>query len=388
MINEKITSPLAKHPNLFQRIVAEINTEIYEEYGISFSYEKICRKLKLEDLYFLESVVASADIAKNGFQRRQDTFEFTRAKWLNSYIACEQMLNGKFKPRFYKKRTINERGKQRKIRPPHFDCKVIQKILSNLSLRPTLEHSMIWHNNASICGRGTGKLYEDVLKHINRALKRYGRDGVIVLTDFSGYFASIDREGLLKERLSKLIEDKRLVDFVISLDDGEEGLSLGNETSQIPASDFASPIDHYFKDRLALKIYNRYMDDTLAVLKSESEADRYIVLYKKQAEKHKLKLKPEKIKKIRLGESFVFCKERFVFDGKEYYRLPNPKAVRNIKHKTEIYKNLVKEEKITKGKAMSDIKGMTNSLEKHPNTRKVVKEIKDMIKDAGFAWWD
>ena len=62
--------------------------------------------------------------------------------------------------------------------------------------------------------------------------------------------------------------------------------------------------------------------------------------------------------------------------------------MRNIKHKTEIYKNLVKEEKITKGKAMSDIKGMTNSLEKHPNTRKVVKEIKDMIKDAGFAWWD
>ena len=70
---------------------------------------------------------------------------------------------GKFVPKYYAKRTIIERGKAREIVPPTFECKVVQKVFCEYVLRQLFEHKMIRSNYASIKGRGTTQLYEDVL---------------------------------------------------------------------------------------------------------------------------------------------------------------------------------------------------------------------------------
>ena len=304
---------MPKHPNRFQRLVRDIDKEIYEEYGVRFAFEKYARKLPLKAFYTLESIVISALIAACGFRRRKDTQYFLSGLWYHAWLLNKKFHEGKFKPGFYQKRQINERGKPRDIKPPQFECKTMQKVISNLLLRPTLEHVMVYHNNASVCARGIDKTYEDVLDNLNRALKVYGKDGVIVLIDFAGYFASIDREGRLRNWYLILFSDPAVAEFLIAFDKGEDGLTLGNETSQIPASAFPSPIDHYFKDKLQVKFFERYMDDTNAILANDIEADHFIALYRIQAEKQGLATTKvengkmiDKICKIPLGQDITF----------------------------------------------------------------------------------
>ena len=43
--------------------------------------------------------------------------------------------------------------------------------------------------------------------------------------------------------------------------DDPRGVGLGSQVSQNIALDFASPIDHYIKDKLGVRGYARYMDD-------------------------------------------------------------------------------------------------------------------------------
>lgn len=392
--DEEFTRPLPKHPNRFQWLVHDVDKEIYEEYGIRFAFEKYARYLSLDSFYTLESIVIAALIAACGFRRRKDTQFFLSGLWYHSWLLNRKFHKGKFKPGFYKKRQINERGKPRDIKPPQFECKVMQKVVSNLLLRPTLEHEMIYHNNASVCARGIDKTYEDVLNNLNRALKAYGGDGVIVLADFSGYFASIDRKGRLRNRYLELFKDPAVADFLIAFDKGEEGLTLGNETSQIPASAFPSPIDHYFKDKMHLRFYVRYMDDACAILANNDEADRFTVLYRYQAAKQGLVTTKmvdgkmiDKIKKIPLGQSFTFCKERFVYseESGQYYRLPNPQKVRNIKHKIKVYERLVIESKIEKEEAERNLYAMIKGLSMRPGAREVTKGLLQMAADHGFT---
>ena len=387
------TAPLPKHPNVFQKMIYQIDKEFFEEYGITFAVEKYIRYIDFEDLFDTELIVLASQVAAAGFRHRTDTLWFMHSQWLNSKNLKDSIYNGTFKPKFYRKRNITERGKAREIKPPHFECKTVQKVGCNVLLRPTLEHRMIYHNNGSATCRGTDKTYYDVLKHLNQALKVYGKDGVIVITDFTGYFASIDREGILHDNYRKIFRDPRIADFLIMFDDGEVGLTLGNETSQIPASAFAGPIDHYFKDRLRLKFYDRYMDDTEAILKDMDDADRYIRLYKKQADKLGLSLvkqkdgrKKEKIQKIQLGQSFTFCKEQYIYSKKDghYYMLPNAERVRNIKHKIKAYRNHILDGKMTEEEAITLLNAMVKSFIIQPNTRKMMEEIKETALNNGF----
>ena len=151
-------------------------------------------------------------------------------------------------------------------------------------------------------------------------------NSVIVLMDFRGYFASILIEYLRKEYL-RYINDERIVDLICAFSPKERGLSLGNESSQIPASYFPSKLDHYFKDELGLKYFCRFMDDTMFVAPDMAHAQMYVREYKTRAENMGLTVPDEKIRLIKIGQNFVYCKERFIYNPKcgDYYRLINPK---------------------------------------------------------------
>lgn len=96
--------------------------------------------------------------------------------------------------------------------------------------------------------------------------------------DFHSYFASLSH-AVIKERAKAVIGDERLYNLFCSLVDDfgrmkkhnhERGVGLGSEISQIIALDYASPIDHYIKDKCC-KSYGRYMDDGYVISDSLSE---------------------------------------------------------------------------------------------------------------------
>lgn len=372
-----------KRTSKLTKLSEEINKELYRLTGIEDAYGKYAKYLPYESVFDFSSLVFVSGIASKGFMKRGDTSHFMHHKWVECYKLYKELSEGRYRPKFYKKKDIYERGKIRTIRPPEFRCKVVQKVVSNYILRPGMEHSMIRTNYATVTGRGTDLMYKDIEDAVNRAFKMYGREGVVVKTDFSGYFASIPKDGLVK-LYDRYVTDRRITDLCMEFDKGEEGLTLGNETSQTPATSYPGLIDHNIKDKMGVKFFWRYMDDTMAILPDEENADGYIESFKDMTKSLGLKLKPEKISKKHLGDSFVFCKERFVFGHGQYYRLCNPQRIRNTKKKIKTNESLVKRGKIEKKEADNIVKGMICSIGHEPYSKKIVEKLQNRVQSSSI----
>lgn len=373
----------ARRKNRLQYIVRAIDDEIFEETGIRYAYERYIKYVHFDDLFSFTGLYISSHICASGFRRRPDTFFFIHGCARHCMELIERIKTGTFKPRYFPKKQIVEHRKKRNIRPPYFENKTVQKVICELLMRPVLEHSMIYHSDASVSGRGTGKLYDDVEKHLNLANRLYGKDGVVIKVDFSNYFGSIDRKGRLYRMYRKHFIDRRFADFLMLFDDDDTGLSLGNETSQIPASAFTSPIDHYFKDRLGTKCYDRYMDDTI-ICCHKDEAEGIISAYKGWADEMGLLLRDEKIHVQPLRSEVVFCKEHYRYAHGEYFRLPNPDIERIIRQKISEYKAVVAEGYRTKEWASKRLRAMLNSYRKRPNTTKKLDELTALATAEGL----
>jgi|GEM_PF-2664154 len=368
------------------RLIIGIDADFAEAQGKKESrvYERLCGKLRLEDIFTTDSVYICATRCASGFYNKADTQAFMKRPWENAYMLCEQVLSGKFHPTYYRTHEINERGKKRTIKPPTFTCKVVQKVLCDYLIRPLLEPKMISTSYASLQWRGTTKMHEDICQALNRAIMR-GTDFSIILFDYKNYFGSIDVE-ILMEQLSRYISDGRILGLFRSFCPDEIGLSLGNEVSQIPASWFPSEIDHFFKDCLRLPIF-RYMDDTLLVCENGKE-EQMIGLFQRQSEKLHLSCPDEKIHVYRSKENFRFCKELFVWDaeGGHYDHILNQQIpqheMRKINHFEEVDEVPANEEEVTKRNAQQEkttqqIKGVMGSIASHPHSKQAMKKLEE-----------
>ena len=111
-----------------EKKINEINNELSVNYSIDNAYSKYIGHIKFEDLFTISNIYISAMRCASGFRNRHDTQNFLKSPWLNSYKLYKRIINGTFKPRYYKSRFIMERGKVREIKPPVFESKVVQKL--------------------------------------------------------------------------------------------------------------------------------------------------------------------------------------------------------------------------------------------------------------------
>lgn len=357
----------------------DLNKEILLAIKIHGAFHKYIGRLTLEDIFTQDSVYIAAEKCASGFRHRNDTEAFESSASRKAEILCEKVLSGKFHPKYYKEREIVERGKKRIIKPPTFECKVVQKVLSDSLIRGLFEPRMVNTNYASIRGRGTQKLYESVLKALNKAYKEGGKS--VVMTDFRNYFGSIDTKKL-RSVYERYILDPRLVDLIMSFSPDETGLSLGNEVSQVPASFFPSVIDHIIKDKLGLPFF-RYMDDGLLICDTE-KAEAMAELLRNLAKSIGLYIPEEKVKIVPVGEDFVYCKERFLIDKKrgEYYGLLNPSIARNEIRKLKAFGRKLQDGKMDVADMENQYKGVRGMVESYPHTWKAVRMMDEAYEIA------
>lgn len=77
------------------------------------------------------------------------------------------------------------------------------------------------------------------------------------------YFYSI-RHDVLKTLIREKITDPDvlwLIDLIIDSTEGNVGIPIGNQTSQLFALLYLDGLDHFVKEKLGIKYYGRYMDD-------------------------------------------------------------------------------------------------------------------------------
>lgn len=152
--------------------------------------------------------------------------------------------------------TIYE-PKERRIVSQGLQDKIINHLVSRYILYPSLLPCLIPSNVASIVGKGTkaGIYYKKEFEKICKI--KYG-DYYILKCDISKFFASIDKE-ILKQKLLKKIKDKDAIDIVFKVIDSQEnGLGIGNMTSQVLAVFYLNDLDHYIKEKLHIKYYVRF----------------------------------------------------------------------------------------------------------------------------------
>jgi len=164
--------------------------------------------------------------------------------------------------------------KKRLISAAPYRDRVVHHALCNL-IEPFFERSFIFDSYANQKGKGTHRA-------VTRFQKYLCQYKYVLKCDIKKYFPSIDHK-ILKENIRKKIADQKtlwLIDTIIDNSNPQEkinvyfpgddlftpwerrrGLPIGNLTSQFFANVYLNDFDHFVKEKLRCKAYQRYVDD-------------------------------------------------------------------------------------------------------------------------------
>ena len=262
---------------------------------------------------------------------KASTQKYEKDLFKNIYETRKKILNNESIAHGFHHFTLCERGKERRIRSVHISERVVQKSVNHNCLLPILSNSLIYDNGASLKNKGVDFHHHRLTKHLREFYNEHGRDGYILLIDFSGYFDNILHEPIFKELESK-IYDKRIInltkDFIRPF--GEKSLGLGSETSQILAINYPNFIDHYIKEKLGIKGYARYMDDSYLIHHDKEYLKYCLKEIEKLCDKVGILLNLNKTHIVKLTHQFTFLKTKYnlLESGKIIRRVSRPTITR------------------------------------------------------------
>lgn len=210
-------------------------------------------KTPFEQVFSLENLWKSIKKCFRGVGWKASTQRIKVSQLTTLYTLYKKLYNGTYKSRGFCAFTLKERGKTREILATHITERIVQKCLCTYLWKGITPCLVKW-NSASQKGRGV-KYARDEFKRAFRLRERW-----VFTFDIHSYFASI-RHDEAKRFLARRIGDERILrlcyQFVDEFD-GEVGVGLGSEISQVIAIGYLNEIDHEGERR---GDYGRYMDD-------------------------------------------------------------------------------------------------------------------------------
>lgn len=242
-------------------------------------------------------------------------FEINKLLWVCN--LKHQIENGTYKSKGFKRFDIMERGKLRHIQSVHISERTVQKTLVNNVIKPVVLPRLILDNTASQKGKGTDFALKRLREHLRWHYARYGTEGGILTMDFHDYFGSIDH-GRAIEMINRYIDDPKLQHYVryfIDIFDGDKGLGLGSEISQVVAIFFPNCIDRLVKEDFSIHCYGRYNDDSYVISNSLELLEEIDQSITELAGLIGIEVNPKKTKitPFANGNEFAFLKKRIYF---------------------------------------------------------------------------
>ena len=265
-----------------------------------------------DEVFTFGNLYEAGQACCNGVRWKASTqiFEARLPSWVTT--VQDQLMDGTWRSPGFNRFTITERGKVRDIQAVHIAERMVQKCLVRNCLRPLVLPRLIYDTHATVPGHGPEQALARLKEHMRWHFARHGREGYVVTMDYHNYFGSILHAKLI-EMYGRLPMDDRLLGltaYLINCFDGDAGLGLGSEVSQVSAVFYVSPVDHVAKDRLGAHCYGRYMDDAYAILPTKDEAEELMRAVRAKSDELGLSLN-EKVTKIRpLRQGFRYLKKR------------------------------------------------------------------------------
>jgi|GEM_PF-91228 len=268
----------------------------------------------LETVADLNSLCKASKQAARGVMWKASTQRYMKDYLRNAVKSRQDLLEGRDICRGFIRFDLWERGKLRHISAVHFPERVVQKSLSQNALVPAIVPTLVSANSANIKGRGTDYALKLLKRHLADHWRRHGREGYILLGDFSDYFARIAHEPV-KRQVADALLDPRVVALEHRLIDaqGEVGLGLGSEPNQICAVAHPNRIDHYVAEMLRPEAYGRYMDDFYLIHESKEYLQVCLLLIEHECAKLGIALNPRKTRVVKLTRGFTWLKKRIFY---------------------------------------------------------------------------
>ena len=236
-----------------------------------------------EDVFSYENLYQSGHICCRGVSWKSSTQTYRFNLVTNTAATRRALLDGTYKSRGFIEFDLYDRGKMRHIRSIHISERVVQRTLCDKVINPTLKPSFIYDNGASTEHKGIDFALNRLSCHLQRHYRKYGREGYVLLFDFSNYFA--------------------------------------------------------IKEQLGIKGYARYMDDGYLIHTSKEYLKECLTRMKEVCDSLGIILNTKKTKIKKLSEGFKFLQIRFkLTETGKVLRKMSFESIKKIRRKLKKFK--------------------------------------------------
>lgn len=184
----------------------------------------------------------------------------------NTLILKNNLENGTYKISKYQVFQIFE-PKQRTIVASRLVDRQFQRSLCDCGLYEDITEHFIRDNIACQVGKGIDDAINRLKVHLRRYYNKYGKEGWVLKCDVHHFFPETNHQ-VAKDAVMKYVSDKRAAKAVCDVIDsfeGDKGIGLGSQISQLVELLLLNDLDHYIKEELHIKYYIRYMDDFILI---------------------------------------------------------------------------------------------------------------------------
>ena len=292
-------------------------------------------------------------------------------------VIYEQLKSKTYIPNKYEEKIIQDgvRKKERIIyKPRFFPDQIIHWALMQ-QIEDIIKRGMYEYCCGSVKNRGI--LYG--VKYLKKILVRDRKNTKYCLKlDIKKFYPSIN-QSILKRKFRKIIKDRDTLDLIdLIVDSAEQGVPIGNYTSQWFANFYLQDLDHYIKEQLKVPYYIRYMDDM-------------VLFHRNKKELHKIKNKIEEFLKqedLKLKENWQLFKmdsRPLDFLGYRFYRGYTTLRKSNFLRIKRRYKKIYKKGKLTYKDASASLSyyGWLKHCDSYNFNQKYVKPYIDLNKCKG-----
>ncbi len=327
------------------------------------------------DYMSLNALYDASQLSRKGSSWKSSVQKYECDLLRNLLHTRQGLLAGSYKQMPFWEFELNERGKRRHIKSLHISDRVVQRSFCDNVLIPATAKKLIYDNGASVKGKGITFARKRLLVHLRKYYERtHSNKGYILQIDFKKFFDSIPHDKL-KAQFRPLLNDKDYALFCYLVDtfEGDRGLGIGSQISQVCGIYYPTPIDTYFKVVKGCKYYGRYMDDTYIIHEDKEYLKELLREYIRLAEEWGLTVNLRKTQIVKLSRGFTFMKVKYnlLEDGTIVRRLSRDNVVRE-RRRLKKFKGLMSPESIAQ--AYESWRGTYTKF----NSRRTIREMDNL----------
>lgn len=275
------------------------------------------------------------------------------AYYMNAFYRLHtlesSLNNGSYKISPYTIFTIYE-PKKRTITSTKFKDRVFQRSMCDNYLYNEITKDFVKGNVANQKGKGTDYGRELVTQGLKNCYLKYGMNAYVLKGDIKDYFGSTPHR-VAKAAVGKRVGDDWVKEHVYKIIDsfeGDKGIGLGSQVSQLIQLAVLDDMDHLISEDPEVENYVRYSDDFVVMAKEKKTLLRILKTVREHLSSLDLLLSDKKVQIFPIGQSFRFLgfRMRLSNTGRVTWCLLE-KSIKTRKRKLRKQANLVRKGTMT-----------------------------------------